>query len=178
MARDAALVRDFAEGYVFYAPSGTTLPTNIDAVLALAVTPGAWTNVGYISEDGLTMTPTRDVDDIKAWAGRATVRTVQTDYGFEFSFAMLQTDDAAIELWQGDPDGMTAVVPDHYAWVILGTDGDEAIAWTVADGQPGDPQELNLGGGTGTQWGITVKTFPDDDGYNAYGPYSTHELIS
>jgi len=178
MARDATQVRDFSEGYVFFAPLGTTLPTSINSILALVETPGSWTSVGYISEDGLTMTPERSVDDIKAWANRATVRTVQTAYDFKFSFSMLETNADSIELWQGDPDGIVSTTPEHFAWVILGTDGDEAIAWTVEDGQPSEPQELGLGSGTGTMYGVTVKTFPGDNGYNANGPYSTIDSIS
>jgi hypothetical protein len=178
MARDATQVMDFSEGYVFYAPLGTTLPTSINSILALVDTPGAWSSVGYISEDGLTMTPERAVEDIKAWAGRTTVRTIQTSFDFKFSFAMLETSDEAIELWQGDLDGISSATPAAYAWIILGTDGDEAIAWTVENGQPSEPQELGLGSGTGTMYGITVKTFPGDNGYNANGPYSTIDSIS
>lgn len=177
MARAATEVRDYSEGFIFFAPSGTSLPATLDAILALVDTPGAWTEVGYISEDGLEAAPARDKDEIKAWANRAVVRTVQTGFGFTFKFAMLQTNADTVELWQGDPDVVSATLPDHYAWVILAKDDtDHAIGYTVADGQPWEPEPLSLGGGTGLQWGVTVTTYPDANGNNANGPYIDDDL--
>ena len=61
-------------GAVFRAPLGTTLPT--DAHTALDV---AFQELGFISEDGVTSSNTRQSEEKKAWGG-TTVLTSQTEY--------------------------------------------------------------------------------------------------
>ena len=51
-------------GHVFRAPIGTTLPT--DATTALD---NAFIDMGYISDDGVTVADTRDSETVKAWGG-------------------------------------------------------------------------------------------------------------
>lgn len=53
-----------AGGYIYYAPLGTTLPT--DATSAL---PDAYKSLGYISEDGVTNANSADTEDIYDWNG-------------------------------------------------------------------------------------------------------------
>lgn len=61
-------------GAVFRAPLGTTLPT--DAKMALD---DAFKELGFISEDGVTSSNTRQSEEKKAWGG-TTVMTSQTEY--------------------------------------------------------------------------------------------------
>ena len=58
-------------GAVFYAPIGTSLPTNTTASLS------SFTEMGYASEDGVTNTNSPESETIKAWGGD-TVLAVQT----------------------------------------------------------------------------------------------------
>lgn len=51
-------------GAVFWAPLGTTLPTSANAVLD-----EAFIHLGYISDDGVTNTKSRETTEIKAWGG-------------------------------------------------------------------------------------------------------------
>lgn len=71
-------------GAVSTAALGTTLPT--DATTALANT---FTNLGYISDDGLTNANTMESDNIKAWGGD-TVLTYQTDKQDTFTFTFIE----------------------------------------------------------------------------------------
>lgn len=71
-------------GAVFRAPAGTALPT--DATTALNE---AFVCLGYVSEDGLTQTLTRESDEIKAWGGD-TVLTTQTNFGETFQFTLIE----------------------------------------------------------------------------------------
>lgn len=71
-------------GAVSTAALGATLPT--DATTALDNT---FTNLGYISEDGLTNNNTPESDTIKAWGGD-TVLTYQTSKEDTFTFTLIE----------------------------------------------------------------------------------------
>ena len=72
-------------GAIYYAPLGTTLPT--DAKTALDA---AFKGVGYISEEGVTRSQSRSSNDIKEWGG-GVVTTVQMEYKESFKFKMIET---------------------------------------------------------------------------------------
>ena len=61
-------------GAIFRAPKGTTLPTDATTALDTSV----WKDIGFVSEDGVTNSNSRDSEDIKAWGG-VTVLSSQTD---------------------------------------------------------------------------------------------------
>ena len=55
-------------GIVFFAATGTTLPTDATTTLA-----AAFKDCGYISEDGISYDNTRDVTEIKEMGGSVTL---------------------------------------------------------------------------------------------------------
>ena len=61
---NVAVGKPMISGAVFRAPAGTTLPT--DATTNLA---SAYVNMGYVSEDGVVNSKTRETNEIKAWGG-------------------------------------------------------------------------------------------------------------
>lgn len=71
-------------GYAYWAPAGTALPT--DATTAL---PAAFKLLGYLSEDGLTITTDTDTTEVKDANGQ-TVMKVITSYAESYQFAMLE----------------------------------------------------------------------------------------
>ena len=73
------------DGGIYFAPAGTTLPTNATATLATA-----FKNLGYVSEDGVTNSLSKDVTEIKEWGGDTvdTVLTAQTD---TFQFTLIES---------------------------------------------------------------------------------------
>lgn len=72
-------------GGVYRAPSGTTLPT--DATTALA---SAFKCMGYISEDGVTHSMTRESEDVNAWGGDV-VLSPQKSKKETFAFTMIES---------------------------------------------------------------------------------------
>ena len=77
-------------GAVRNAPLGTTPPTNATTAL-----PAGWIDLGYIGEDGVTETLTRDTEKKKAWGG-ATVKVLQTDFANTFQFAFMESINADV----------------------------------------------------------------------------------
>ena len=73
------------DGGIYFAPAGTTLPT--DATTALAA---AFKNLGYVSEDGVTNSLSKETTEIKEWGG-AVVDNVQTGYTDTFSLTFIES---------------------------------------------------------------------------------------
>lgn len=77
-------------GAVSVAPLGTEVPT--DAVSEL---PSGFSNLGYISEDGLTNENSPESEPIKAWGGDIVLVT-QTDKPDMFSFKLIEAINVAV----------------------------------------------------------------------------------
>ena len=76
-------------GGIYWAPVGTTLPTDATTTLA-----AAFKNVGYISEDGVTNSKTRETLEIKEWGGETVASEVTSqDESYKWrSIEYLNTD--------------------------------------------------------------------------------------
>lgn len=85
MALNADAVRVAGTGEIYYAPAGTTAPT--DATTALG---NSWKGVGYTSPDGVSLTFSRDTTDIDAWQG-SKLRVVTNAEPVTLGFTLLET---------------------------------------------------------------------------------------
>lgn len=72
-------------GAIARAPKGTTLPT--DATTALS---GAFVDMGYVSEDGVTNSNSPETEKIKAWGGQ-TVLVVVNEKSDSFKLTFLES---------------------------------------------------------------------------------------
>ncbi len=82
-----------ANGAVYIAPEGTTLPGD-----ASTAPDAAFKDLGYISEDGVTFTPAIESDGLKAWQSLQAIRTFLTAYDITAAFTMLQWNQDTLEL--------------------------------------------------------------------------------
>ena len=71
-------------GYAYWAPAGTTPPKDSSTVL-----PAAFKLLGYLSEDGLTITSDTDTTEVKD-ANGTTVLKVISSFSESYQFAMLE----------------------------------------------------------------------------------------
>jgi hypothetical protein len=93
MALDATEVRVGLTGNLYSAPLATAMPTTVATAL-----PIAWVDLGYVSEDGLALTPNATVQDVKAWQTQYAVRRMTTDREFVSKFKLEQRNSDTLQL--------------------------------------------------------------------------------
>ncbi len=81
-------------GLLWFAPLGSTLPTNATSPLD-----AAFLNAGLISEDGVTMSFSEDSTEIKAYGSGAAQRTVITGQTYTGQFTMLETNEVTVAVF-------------------------------------------------------------------------------
>lgn len=72
-------------GAVYFAAVGSAAPT--DSTTALT---SAWYNVGYIDEDGVSLTPSVDLGDVRAWQTAARLKRTVNSVDMDVAFKMMQ----------------------------------------------------------------------------------------
>lgn len=92
MAKDADQVVVGANGSVYVAPIGSTEPADINAAWA-----AAWVDLGYLSEDGVTITDGKTIENIPVWQSFYPVRRMITARDFNVSFALRQFSGEQVE---------------------------------------------------------------------------------
>jgi hypothetical protein len=80
-------------GAVYVAPDGTTLPADLVTPL-----PSGWVDVGYISEDGVQFTFSRDQEEVNAWQVSTPVRVLVTNEPITIEFELEQFDRTTVQL--------------------------------------------------------------------------------
>jgi hypothetical protein len=94
VANDADKVRVGLNGSVYIAPKGTTAPTDLDTAWA-----AGWSDLGYLSEDGVSLEYSTDTEDINAWQSLSPVRKVLTGVDMTLGFTALELKTATIKLY-------------------------------------------------------------------------------
>lgn len=106
MAVDADAIVVGANGDLYVAPTGTTLPA--DSTTALDA---AFDHVGYINEDGAQLSDAKTVQTVKAWQAFYAVRRIVTDRDFTVGIGLREWNAVTVPLAFGgtitepDPTG-------------------------------------------------------------------------
>lgn len=125
MANDPDNIRVGANGSVLIAPVGTALPTTIAAAWN-----AAFVDVGFINEDGVTISKPRTIEARRAWQSFYPVRRIVTEVDLTVAFTMMEFKKANIQ---------TAL------------EGTIATATGIHTFTPGDPEDINEVA-LGVQW--------------------------
>ncbi|MFI9591047.1 hypothetical protein [Nonomuraea sp. NPDC052265] len=103
-ALDSNAIRFAPNGRVLSSAANTNLPT-IPKTVAEAfdnTKPYAgWTDLGYVTEDGCTLTPTLTTSAFNVWQSVAAAKITVTAAGLDFQFALAQWDKDSTELFFG-----------------------------------------------------------------------------
>ncbi len=139
-----------ASGNVYVAPVGTAAPTDLTTAMA-----AAWIDLGFLTEDGVTFTPSWDIEEISAWQSFRPVRRISTSRSEEVSFEMQQWNKFNFPLAFGGGSvttttGVHKFIPptasarDERAMVIDWADGTKKYRLIIPKGEVTDGGEMNL----------------------------------
>ena len=170
-------------GAIKSAPLGTTLPSLSDVKKAAVTLDPAFAGNEYVSEDGLTLTPTMSTTEIKDWSG-ATVRKVLESFDGTLAWTMISTNENSLGVAFGSDHvthnaagsdhgeqnmvALGAHIPDARSWVFLMKDGDARIVILVPNGQVTEVGEVNFAANKAVGWNVTLSTYPDENGESIY----------
>ena len=170
-------------GAIKNAPLGTTLPTLSSITTSGVSLDNAFTGDEYVSEDGLTLTPSMSTTDIKDWSG-STVRKVLESFDGTLSWTMISTNASALGIAFGADHVTTqaattahgaqiraelgAHIPEARSWVFLMKDGDARIVIVVPNGQITEVGEVTFASNAAVGWNVTLSCYPDSSGECIY----------
>ena len=83
---------------LYLAPPGTAMPTDLDAIDV------AWTQIGYLNEDGPTINQEVETDAIMPWQGKSPVRTFVLSREYTIGFTMIQINEVTASMWLDQPE--------------------------------------------------------------------------
>lgn len=128
MALSSGAVRVAGTGEVYYAPTGTSAPT--DATTSLPV---AWKGLGYTSTDGVEFTFSRDTSDIDAWQGTK-LRVVTNSEPVSVGFSLMETRTDTLILAFGGGTVISAAGTATYTPPAEGTNTERSMVVDFTDG--------------------------------------------
>lgn len=165
MATNSANVRVAVTGEVLVGLTTATAPTGTGGTIT------GFSGLGYVSEDGVTETRDRSTDTIKAWQNADTVRTVVTDSTLTYTFTLIETNKATVELFYGTTvtaaasDGNFVIVPSNTggrkSFIIDVVDGTELIRTYIPKGEVTEVGDKVYASGEPIGYEITITAYND-----------------
>lgn len=162
-------------GAILSAPKDTSAPKDARDKLAKFV------DSGYISSDGLTLTPEYSTSDITDWSG-ALVRRILESFNGTLAWAHLETNEESLRTWAGEVTVKQATqttgkqitaalgAREHprKAWAFRIKDGEQRVLIYVPDGQVTETGDVTFTKSGAITWPVTLSTYPDSIGNSIY----------
>lgn len=177
MATSAENVRVGVTGAVYVGETSATAPTAHDSALT------GFTELGYVSTDGVTETRDRSTSQIRAWQNADLVRENVTEATATFQFMLLETNADVLAAYYGatvDPsDGSIEVDPaatgGRKSYVIDLIDGTSVVRTYIPSGEILSVGEQVYQNGEPVGYDVTVTAYASDEGYTFKKFYSDLE---
>lgn len=169
MGNSADEIRVAANGSVYVAEQGTTLPASIAAALD-----SAFINTGYTNEDGVVFLDGKTVEPINVWQSFYPPRLIVTEKEASATFALMQWDMENIKFAYGggdvveDSPGEYTYSPpapgtiDERSMVIEWVDGAYTYRLIIPNGMVSDNVETNLVKTAASELPITFGVLGED----------------
>lgn len=149
-------------GAVYVAATSATAPSSATSALT------GFTDLGYLSTDGITVTPDKSANAIRAWQNADLVREVVTESTLTYQFMLLETTVAAIEAYFGSvsTNGFIELNPSNtggkQSFVFDVVDGNKTIRHYVPMGEIMKVEAQSVKNGEPVNYGLTVTAYVVD----------------
>lgn len=138
---------------------------------------------GYITEDGVTITPTESTESLKDWSLK-TIRKILTEFEGNMNWTHMELSEGALNTYMGE-ENVEVVAASKTAgtltraaiageqrpiksWVFKIKDGDRRVIVFVPRGQITERGEITLNASSAITLPVTLTTYPDAAGKNIY----------
>jgi hypothetical protein len=178
MALDAEDLVVAANGRVYVAPTSTPLPTDESETLD-----SDFVDLGYLTEDGITVSPSMSVESVQPWQSFYSVREIVTSRELTLGFELLQFNaDTTVLAFGGgtvteESSGHYKMVPpspetvDKRACVVDWSDGDKQYRLVVPVCMVSEGGEFSLSRTAPATLAVTLKAL-GVDGSDAFTLYT------
>lgn len=149
-------------GKVYVGATSATAPTSTTATLT------GFTELGYVSADGVEFATDKTTNQIRAWQNADLVREVITESTVTYTFSLLETNQDVIETYFGATmtGGKIELNPSNTggrkSFVIDIVDGDKAIRHYVPSGEILSVEAQTVQNGEAVSYGVTVTAYADE----------------
>lgn len=149
-------------GAVYVGATSATAPTSSTSALT------GFSDLGYVSNDGVTITPDKSSNAIRAWQNADLVREVVTESTLTYSFMLLETTTDSIEAYFGSTlvDGKMEVNPSNTggqkSFVIDIVDGSKVVRHYIPTGEIMKVEAQTVKNGEAVGFGVTVTAYVAD----------------
>ena len=159
-----------ANGYVWVGPVDSTEPTNPTSAPS-----AAWTELGYLSEDGVTWSVSKTMEDINAWQSFYPIRQIVTATSSTLAMTMRQWNEQTLVLALGggtvdETAGIFTYTPpepgsiDERAVMVDWNDGDRNYRLIVRRAMVSDAVETQLQRGAAADLPVTFTVLGNQTG--------------
>lgn len=151
MAKDPSEIVIGANGSIYTAPLGSTVPANITVPLG-----GDWSELGYASEDGVTWVDGKSLESVRAWQSFYDLRRIVSSKEGSLAFQLMQWGGEQVKLAFGG-GAVTEPTPNAYRYTppdpqdidermlcVEWEDGDNDFRLTFPKGMVTDNVEVNI----------------------------------
>ena len=161
MALDSDNVRVAVTGAVYVGPTSSTAPSSSSSTLT------GFTDLGYVSADGITETIDKTTSQIRAWQGGALVREVVSEGTYSVTLTFIETNQEVLELYFGSDitDGVLDGDPTNSggrkSFVMDVVDGPIIERTYIPAGEITAVGERTLASGEAIGYNVTITAYAD-----------------
>jgi hypothetical protein len=159
MANTATNVVVGITGAVYVGATSATAPTATDSTL------DGFADLGYVSADGVTVTPERSSTAIRSWQNADLIREVVTEGKLTYKFMLLESNADVLEAYFGAPldGGKISWTPTETggrkSFVVDVIDGDSIIRHYIPAGEVMVTEAQTVKNGEAVGYGITITAY-------------------
>lgn len=163
MALDSDNVRVAVTGAVYVGPTTSAAPTGSSSTLT------GFTDLGYVSADGITENIDRTTNQIRAWQNGSLVREVTSEGTYSVTLTFIETNQDVLELYFGSAitagqlNGDPTKTGGRKSFVMDIVDGSIVERTYIPAGEITAVGERTLASGEAVGYNVTITAYADTD---------------